>query len=209
MAGRLIYLMGPSGSGKDTVLQRLSQRMGERAHVASRLITRPPTETERDALSVSEDEFRQIERNGGFAMSWQANGLFYGVRWSDIGERLLAESDVLVNGSREYLPEASRRFRTLVPVMLTVDEATLRHRLAARGREDDEQIRRRMQRNVRYGDLTEGLAGRAVRAFDNSGSIEHTVQALYDYLFSPEAGTSNHYAIDSPGHRQRGAGSRL
>src|SRR5690606_29165939 len=102
MAGRLIYLMGPSGSGKDTVLAGVSRLMGKRCHLAPRVVTRPPTATENGSAAVSFDEFARLEASGALAMSWQANGLAYGVR-RDINDRLLEGCDVLVNGSRQYL----------------------------------------------------------------------------------------------------------
>ncbi|MGB3289069.1 MAG: phosphonate metabolism protein/1,5-bisphosphokinase (PRPP-forming) PhnN, partial [Burkholderiaceae bacterium] len=143
MAGRLIYLMGPSGSGKDTVLEGLSHLMGQGCYLAPRVVTRPHTDTERGSISVSADEFAGMESCGLLAMAWQANGLAYGVP-RDINDRLVAGCDVLVNGSRQYLPEARKRYQDLVPVLLCVDEGQLVQRLHARGRESGEQIRARL-----------------------------------------------------------------
>jgi|SRR5690554_3810712 len=209
MAGRLIYLMGPSGSGKDTILLGLSRLMGQQAYIAPRVITRPVTHTEPHAVSASAADFEQIERNGGFAMSWRANGLAYGVRWSDIAERLLAGDDVFVNGSREYLPEARRRYRMLVPILLVVDDATLQQRLVARGREDADRIRQRMSRNVTYAGLAASAPLGDVLAIDNSGSPEDTIKALYEYLHTRHTSERHGHATDTSGYRQRQATARL
>src|SRR3546814_13023817 len=80
MAGRLIYLMGPSGSGKDTVLEGVFSLMGHGCYLAPRVVTRPHTDTERSSISVSVSEFARMASCGLLAMSWQANGLAYGVR---------------------------------------------------------------------------------------------------------------------------------
>lgn len=181
MSGRLIYLMGPSGSGKDTVLLGLSRLMGQGAWVAPRLITRPATETERGAISVSCDEFLRLERGGALAMAWRANGLAYGVP-AEINRRLAAGCDVLVNGSREYLPEARRRYGMLLPVLLTVSEDALYRRLLARGREDRQQIRGRLARNADYACLADTAGRDAMLVLDNTGPVEETIQSLYQYL---------------------------
>lgn len=180
MAGRLIYLMGPSGSGKDTVLQGLGRLMGEGAWLAPRLITRPATDTERGAVSVSYAEFLRLERSGALAMSWRANGLAYGVS-SEINARLAAGCDVLVNGSREYLPEARRRYGELLPVLLSVSPDILYQRLLARGRETPDQIHRRLMRNARLAEAAEEVR---VMVLDNSGPLENTIQSLYQYLLN-------------------------
>jgi len=198
MAGRLIYLMGPSGAGKDTVLQGVARLLGEKACLARRLVTRPPTDTERDALSVSQAEFLALERSGGLSLAWRANGLAYGVP-ADINARLAAGCDVLVNGSREYLPEARRRYPDLLPVLLTVAQETLHQRLLARGREGPEQIRSRMRRNLPYAELAEDDS---VLVIDNSGPVEDAILALYRYLDPPTifTDTSLRYVADTLGH---------
>jgi len=207
MEGRLIYLMGPHGSGKDTVLQGLCRLMEPNGYLAPRLITRPATHTERGAISVSGTEFSRLERSGALAMAWRANGLAYGVP-VEINRRLADGCDVLVNGSRAYLAEARRRYRTLVPVLLSVDQETLRQRLTARGRETDAQISGRLDRNARYARLTESTHGDAIMVLDNSGPAERAIQALYQYLASPTTCIQDN-AADSAWNGQRPTSPRL
>lgn len=208
MAGRLVYLMGPSGSGKDTVLQGLSRLMGPHAYLAPRLVTRPQTTTEPGAISVSPAEFRRLELGGSLVMSWRANGLDYGIG-AHINDRLSAGCDVLVNGSREYLPEARRRYPDLVPVLLRVDEHILHGRLLARGREDKAQIRSRLDRNIHYASLADSIDTRSFFLLDNSGPVEDAINALYRYLHPATTDTGHSHEIDASGHGQRRAATRL
>jgi ribose 1,5-bisphosphokinase len=147
MTGRLIYLMGPSGSGKDSLLNAARERLAARGCViARRVITRSAEAVGEDAVGVSPAEFDQQEAAGAFALSWRANGLAYGIP-RQIDDWLAARQDVLVNGSRGYLPDARARYPELLAILLQVDEAALRQRLQARGRESAEQIEARLARS--------------------------------------------------------------
>lgn len=181
MAGRLIYLMGPSGAGKDTVLQGVSRLLGSDCYLAPRLVTRSFTATGPESVSVSLDEFERLESGGKLAMAWRANGLAYGFM-CDINNRLMQGCDVLINGSRAYLPEAQRRYGDVLPVLLSVEPELLRQRLLARGRESAGQIQMRMERNAQFAGLDALGNGRTVKVIDNSGDAELAIQALHAYL---------------------------
>lgn len=88
---------------------------------------------------------------------------------------------MLVNGSREYLPEARRRYGELLPVLLSVSPDILYQRLLARGRETPDQIHRRLMRNARLAEAAEEVR---VMVLDNSGPLENTIQSLYQYLLN-------------------------
>jgi len=181
MTGRLIYIMGPSGSGKDAVLLGLHALLGKDGYVAPRLVTRPAVCPERWSVPVSPAEFTRLEGGGGLAMAWRANGLAYGVR-CDIDDRLAQGCDVLVNGSREYLHQARRRYPDLVPVLLSVDSALLRQRLTDRGRENSAQIGERLARNARFASLSCPADAMPVFVVDNSGAIDDAIRTLHVYL---------------------------
>ncbi len=180
MHGRLIYIMGPSGAGKDTVLQGVLRLMGNRAFLAPRVVTREAELAEEGALAVTEREFLLMEEAGLLAMSWRANGLAYGVL-RHVDERLAAGQDVFINGSRAYLPTALKRYRDLVPVVLSVRPQLLRERLLRRGRESIAQIQSRLERNRTVGAIPDSVSG-PVLWIDNSGNPEDAVQTLYQRL---------------------------
>ncbi|MBS7663131.1 phosphonate metabolism protein/1,5-bisphosphokinase (PRPP-forming) PhnN [Pseudomonas lalucatii] len=186
MAGRLIYLMGPSGSGKDSVLQAARGPLAARGcRIARRVITRSAEALGEEALSLSPAQFEAQERAGAFAMSWRANGLAYGIP-RQIDEWLAGGEDVLVNGSRAYLAEARRRYPDLLAVVLTVDLAVLRQRLLARGRETPSEIEARLARNAQFG----GAAAELERLYllDNSGALARTVDQLLGLIEASRSG---------------------
>ncbi|TEA77273.1 phosphonate metabolism protein/1,5-bisphosphokinase (PRPP-forming) PhnN [Allopusillimonas ginsengisoli] len=185
MPGRLVYLMGPSGAGKDTVLQGVLRLMGNQAFLAPRVITRDAHLAEAGALAVTEHEFAQMEAAGLLAMAWRAHGLAYGVL-RHVNDRLAAGQDVFVNGSRAYLPTAMARYRDLVPVLLNVSPHLLRERLLRRGRESAAQIQSRLERNSTFHMFPESIA-KSMLWIDNSGNPEEAVHALYRRLQQGQA----------------------
>ena len=181
MPGRLIYLMGPSGAGKDSLIdvsRETLRRLG--CDVVRRVITRSAESLGEDALGVSQAEFERLGQQGGFALHWRANGLDYGIP-VQIDEWLGLGRNVLVNGSREHLVEAHRRYPTLLPILLTVKSEVLRHRLVQRGRENADEIEARLQRN----DLFLASASSdtiPVMRLDNSGELAVTVERFLGLL---------------------------
>lgn len=148
-AGRgLIYLMGASGSGKDTLLRLVRERLSDadRISIAQRIITRPGSADE-PSVEVTAEAFRQMSEAGRFAMQWSSHGLHYGIG-VEIDERLSRGQAVIVNGSRRYLVRALARYPAMSVVEIYVDRAVLARRLAARGRETPEQIARRLEQAV-------------------------------------------------------------
>jgi ribose 1,5-bisphosphokinase len=75
MAGRLIYLIGPSGSGKDSLLDAAREPMAARGcRIVRRVITRSAEARGEAAQAVSIDRFGELQAQGAFALSWFANG---------------------------------------------------------------------------------------------------------------------------------------
>jgi ribose 1,5-bisphosphokinase len=177
MAGRLIYLIGPSGSGKDSLLDAARTRLAERGcRIVRRVITRSPEAVGEAAQGVSPEQFAEMDAQGAFALSWHANGLAYGIPRA-IDDWLAAGEDVLVNGSRGHLPQTRERYPHVLVLLLTVDQVILRQRLLARGRESVAQIEQRLARNTRFSESL--LADNSdVHLLDNSGPIERTVERL-------------------------------
>ncbi|MCQ9616066.1 phosphonate metabolism protein/1,5-bisphosphokinase (PRPP-forming) PhnN [Paenalcaligenes niemegkensis] len=195
MAGRLIYLMGPSGGGKDTILQGVATLLGKTAHLAPRIVTRPVPDSEANAVSVSAAEFGQMESSGALAMAWLANGHAYGIS-VNIDDILNSGRDVLVNGSRQYLPQACKLYPLLVPVLLDVPVQLLQERLQQRGRESLQQIQQRLERNARFTTMDElSMQGTIIR-IDNSGTIENAVHALHASLIG-HTGTQYRHGLSS------------
>lgn len=175
----LVYLMGASGSGKDTLLNLVRTRLdgSDRIVIAQRVITRPGSAHEA-SLEVTEAQFELMRQAGRFAMHWGSHGLRYGIG-IDIDERLARGQVVIVNGSRRYLPQALARYPGMSAVQLHVDRNVLAQRLSARGRETPEQISRRLAQAAPDGELRVPPPG-ALHRLDNDAAPEAAAQGLLD-----------------------------
>ena len=180
MDGRLIYLMGPSGSGKDSLIEAAREPLRTlNCEVIRRVITRSAESVGEDAIGVTPQEFERRQRNGDFSLAWQANGLAYGIP-VEMDAWLKTGRNVLVNGSRANLRQALERYPTLVPVLLTVRDDVLRERLLRRGRETLEQIDARLARNALFKDRRS--SDLPVHAIDNSGDLADAVEQLLSLI---------------------------
>jgi len=151
--GRLFYLIGPSGGGKDSLISYIRKRLNgeDRVVFAHRYITRPPKASGENHVALSRKEFLQRLQQGFFAMHWQSYDCHYGIG-IEIDQWLSSGCQVVVNGSRSYLPKALRRYPDLKVILIEVSPEVLKRRLEARGRETPEQIQARLERNNQIND---------------------------------------------------------
>lgn len=182
MRGLLVYLVGASGVGKDTVLGalRASLRPGDRTVVAHRYITRAAGAGAENHVALSEREFRLRLEAGCFALNWESHGLQYGIG-CEIEGWLASGLCVLVNGSRAHWPAVRMRFPDARLVEITASAETIRARLAARGRESASGIEARLRRNGALAAQGLGVVDGALRVA-NDGRVEDAVAELLGWL---------------------------
>lgn len=176
MTGRLIAVVGPSGVGKDTVMAALAATE-PRLRIARRVITRPSAAGGEDFDGVGPDDFAAQRAAGGLALSWSAHGLSYGIP-IHIKDVLAQGRDVLANLSRATLPEAKALFDPFLVLALSADGQVLADRLVARGREDGDEIARRLRR-ADY-PLPSGITAIQI---DNSGPVSDAVNQALGVLY--------------------------
>ena len=144
----LILIVGPSGAGKDTLMNgaRMALADNPRFRFVRRVISRPGDMGEEAHESVTEQEFELRREAGDFALSWRAHGLHYGIP-ADIAMDLARGRAVIVNVSRAVVAEAAARFPVSV-IEVAAPANVLARRLAARGREDAVDAARRLSRAI-------------------------------------------------------------
>lgn len=172
MEARLVYVMGPSGVGKDSLIQGLAERRPDIV-IAHRYITRVSGVTE-NSIQLSQEAFDQRVVKGLFCMHWQAHGHQYGVG-TEVCSWLESGQTVVLNGSRRMFECAQRVFEGyLLPVSIVADTEALRERLLARGRESHHEIEKRLQQAA----LFKQWSDQCRHCIDNSHDLGHGIDRL-------------------------------
>lgn len=171
MTGTLVLVVGPSGAGKDSVINgaREALKDDERIVFARRTITRPADSTGEAHIETTPDAFAVAKAAGEFSLSWQAHDLDYGISRS-VESDLRARRCVVANVSRSVLDDARSRYNALCIVNITAPPEILAERIARRGREDAEAIRKRLERATQYAPV-----GDDVVTLENVGALEDAV----------------------------------
>lgn len=147
--GLLIVLSGPSGAGKSTVVKKLMQQRGN-IHFSVSYTTRAPRNEDVDGVTynfVDRTEFERMIQANEFLEYAEYSGNYYGTSLKVIEEKQAAGIDVLldieVQGAanvRAKCPDAILVF-TIPPTY-----AELERRLRGRKTDDEEMIRKRLNR---------------------------------------------------------------
>jgi ribose 1,5-bisphosphokinase len=146
--GRLVLVVGPSGAGKDTLIDAARARLAGAGEVVfpNRVVTRPPSASEANS-EVDAATFAALAAGGGFALSWAAHGHHYGIP-AAIDHLLIEGRTVVCNVSRGVVAAARLRYEAVVVVEITAPAAVLAARVAARGRTSDGDAALRVARLV-------------------------------------------------------------
>jgi len=118
--GRFIGVVGPSGAGKDSLIDAARRHFGEHGPVrfVTRAITRSQDAGGEAYAALSEAELQARAAAGGFTLHWQAHGLSYGIP-IDIEETLALGRSVLVNLSRSVIDDIRTRFPNRLILVVT------------------------------------------------------------------------------------------
>lgn len=147
--GVLFLVVGPSGVGKDTLIDAARARLGDDpAFVFARRVVTRPAEAGGEAHEAMNDAaFAAAVEAGAFMVHWQAHGLSYGIR-RELREVLEEGRNVIVNGSRGEVRAFAKAWPQLVVLSITAQPETIAARLAGRGREGSAAVAARLTRAV-------------------------------------------------------------
>jgi len=147
--GTLFYVVGASGVGKDTLLNFVKNKITteEKVLFAHRYITRDAFSGGENHVELSKTDFIIRKESGLFALDWESHGNFYGIG-IEVLNWLEAGFNVVINGSREYLPTAKSKIPLLIDILIDADPSIIEARLSHRNRETQEEIKKRIIRNL-------------------------------------------------------------
>jgi ribose 1,5-bisphosphokinase len=143
---------------------------------ARRVITREVVPGAEDHDSLTPDAFERAEAAGGFALSWRAHGLAYGIPAAiraDLGGGRMAVANV----SRCVIAAAEAMGYPVAVLYVTASPEILAERIARRGRESAAGIAARLAREV-------PLTARKARIIEvrNETTLEAGAAAFLDAL---------------------------
>src|ERR1700761_5462802 len=146
--GLLFVVSGPSGAGKDTLVEGLRARH-ERLLYSVSATTRAPRPGEREGLDyffVTRAEFERRLAAGGFLEYRAYNGNFYGTPRSFVEEKLREGYDLVMKPEVNGALAIKAKFPDAVLIFIVPDRFShLRSRLENRRTETNEQIAARLE----------------------------------------------------------------
>lgn len=135
----VIVIHGPSGVGKDTVIDRLREQT--HIHRATSTTSRPPRHYEEDGVHyhfLSEDEFQRKIDAGDFIEYARVYDQWKGVDRREIEDSLAQGQDVIIRTDVQGARTWREKLKGAVFVFLMAeDREALRDRLLSRGSEDE------------------------------------------------------------------------
>lgn len=175
--GVFIAVVGPSGAGKDTIIDYAREKLHDDSGVefVRRVITRPSDAGSEDHDTLADAAFDEAEKQGAFALSWPAHGLKYGLPASVDGT--IADGRVAIaNLSRGALAALRQRYANVAVVEITARPDILAERLSARGRESRGEVLARLARIAPVDRSAD------VITIDNSGAREEAGERFLEIV---------------------------
>ncbi|MHA1977160.1 MAG: hypothetical protein ACW98F_07010 [Candidatus Hodarchaeales archaeon] len=177
----LIFVVGTSGSGKDSVMRETITFLNSQKIPAStlkRIITRPPDKNE-ESTFMSTEEFLKLQEENELSLSWYIYDNWYGCEKTPIERALDRDELLLINVSRSMLFKAREVFPDCLIVLVTVPKEIAESRIKKRGREDDKGLQIRLSRMKK--DIEIPTPNKIV---ENTGDLNKTAEELGKFLKS-------------------------
>jgi len=167
---KIVLIVGASGVGKDSLIKAAKNNIN--ANFVRRYITREPDRNESNYY-IDKEAFEILKKNDYFVSSWSAYGNYYGIAKSHIKNGLN-----IVSVSRSAIKDFEKIYENVTTIEIKVKKELLYERLKKRGREDNENILRRIEKSQQK------VEAKNLICFDNSIPFEESKNNFLELLKS-------------------------
>src|SRR5690606_17778652 len=139
--GSLVLVVGPSGVGKDTLIDGARRALDGDARFSfvRRLVTAPSAGAGDEHDEIEADLFHQLEAAGRLALCWDAHGRRYALPLS-VDTDLALGRIVVASISRHAVLDARRKYPNAAVLLISAEISCRAERLLKRGRENPDQV---------------------------------------------------------------------
>lgn len=177
----LIVISGPSGAGKDTIMQRMKER-GMPFHFVVTATTRPRRENEvhgRDYFFVSKEEFARMIEQDELIEYAIVYGDYKGIPKQQVREALASGKDVVMRIDVQGAETVRKLAPGAILIFITVDnEQELERRLRERKTESAEELALRIATARKELQRVDAFDYIVVNADDHQDEAVDTIQAI-------------------------------
>lgn len=177
----LIVISGPSGAGKDTIMQRMKER-GMPFHFVVTATTRPRRENEvhgRDYFFVSKEEFARMIEQDELIEYAVVYGDYKGIPKQQVREALASGKDVVMRIDVQGAETVRKLAPGAVLIFMTVDnEQELERRLRERKTENADELALRIATARKELQRVDAFDYIVVNADDHQDEAVNTIQAI-------------------------------
>jgi phosphonate metabolism protein PhnN/1,5-bisphosphokinase (PRPP-forming) len=141
MKKKIILIVGASGVGKDSLIKELKNEFEEKINFVTRCITRVPDKNENNYYFNSH-AFNILKEQNFFVSTWQAHQNLYG-----ISRDCVKDGVNIISISRGNINDFEKEYEEVYTINITLSKEELLKRLIKRGRENSEEIEKRLNRS--------------------------------------------------------------
>lgn len=167
---KVVLIVGPSGVGKDTLIKTI--KGDEKINFVKRYITREPDGNESN-FYIDQEAFETLDEKGFFVSTWSAHGNKYGIAKNQIEDGLN-----IISISRSAIKDFENSYDGVTTINITIPKGELLKRLKNRGRESDEEIKKRINRSY------QSIDAKRLIEFDNSLPIAESSKMFMNLIQS-------------------------
>lgn len=178
--GTLILVVGNSASGKDSIISGVINKYPsdlKQIYAPKRFITRPPSEFEKN-ISISTQDFKEMDKKDKFALKWHIYELDYGIS-KEIEYYLKNGHPVIINVSRTIVKQAREKYANIKVIFIEVPFKITYQRIKDRKRESEDLLKQRIERARKNQKFPE-----ADFNIDNSGDLDDAINLFLNYLLN-------------------------